>query len=146
MIRNPLDINTYSIELEEISDPAAGAELLHTPPAGRILSLAQLDFQFAADANVANRLIYIDYRWALRNYRLGAITVNIVASETWHVICHKDVPFNTANNVQDYYIPLPDIQLFNDNAELVIRVTNIQATDQISDIHAIWKYWMLKPS
>jgi hypothetical protein len=146
LFHNPLDITTYSIELQEVADPAAGTELSIVPPAGRILALACLDFQFTSDANVAGRTVYIDYRWALRHYRLGSSYIAVPANTTWHFICHPNQVLTTAGAVQDIAIAIPDLQLINDNAEIYVKVTNIQATDQISDIHAIWKSWWKRPS
>lgn len=146
MYHNTLDLTTYSLDFQRPINPAAGAELSIVPPSGRLLALANIDFQLACDANAADRIVYLDYRLTLFNYRLGSACFPATANSTWHYIAHPNATLNTVSNLQDLCIAIPDLQLFNDNAELYIRVTNIQAGDQISNVRIIWKTWMLRPA
>jgi len=141
-IRSPVDLNVYNIDVTAVTDPAAGAEKNLGGLENRLLEYVSITFKFTADANAANRLIYIEHLVGANALIIGSPPSYVTANEVWLFICNISQPPIFLAALDHMPIALPSYPFIKENDGLWIRVDNIQVADQIEDIVIARKIWI----
>jgi hypothetical protein len=125
------------------ADPAAGANLTVTIPNQRLVVVRSLTVTLTTDANVANRLVSVDYLLGTRaTAKRNLATVLITASTTAQVFHfdnqHTVSEWNTGTPI---LVPLQPIPLPN-GWTVQVTVDSKQAGDQLAScLVVVDRYW-----
>lgn len=141
----------YSVPLEvgrqlvtDVGDPAAGGVFTYIPSDDQVQQLYAIFITLSTDANVANRRVFLDIRdTSATIFKLPAdfsVTASKVANLSWVV----NAP--TVVDVQEDPIWttiqfLPPRLILPRGGQLRLIITNIAATDQLTNIKVITKVW-----
>lgn len=140
-IRNPFEEPLFKTSLEAVSNPAAGANLTIPVRANARSELLNLSFQLETDANVANRVAYLELRRSTHHSRIGSAITSQTASETIHYIVAQQVGIWSASAANMQYITIASLPVLFPGDTIEVIIDGIQATDAITTIFAIWKAW-----
>lgn len=114
--------------------PAAGSDYRYTVPGQHALWPLSVMATFATSATVKDRTLAVEYQDDDdRRYLIGGAPLTVGASDTrsW---CWQPLAGGAAWPVEDAVIaPLPQQHLYPGNS-LVIRIGNVDAGDQLSDV------------
>jgi len=125
-----------------IADPAAGAEATIPVPAAPNVEPQIITFTFAADANAANRVIYIALSTGGTEQPISLIDAPVTANQTLRVVAHNNAPLQLQTPVYAINMALPKFRIQDTTADLLIKVENIQVGDQISDVFLHSRLWL----
>lgn len=140
--RNSLQSDLHIPFWQFTADPAAGAEGIITLGGATSAELLSLSFTLTTDANIADRLVYLEWNTAAVYHTLGAAESKHPANGAIRYVAHSYVCFPTTPHPIIFSIPIPKIPHFQTGNSIRIRVNNIQVGDQISLIYSIWKLRM----
>jgi len=142
-IQNPLGPDPYDLITLAPADPAAGANFSLSVNANARWQIISVQFQVAFDATAANRRVNVHgfdstdiiHRQSALNFGTASITVeydcNIATGSAYQ-----------EGSVLNESIPLPDQLYLNIGHSIRITISNIQTTDQISDVRLRVKQWI----
>lgn len=139
---NPGNITVFVTSVGSETNPAAGAEKSIPATLNMRSELINLSFQFAADANAADREIYIQHTHNSVVNRLGSLQVALTANQTFHIICNQGPHAPNTRNVVSLHLPIPSYPFIFEGDTIDIKVTNIQVGDAITVIKRAWKLWI----
>ena len=138
---DPFNQNHYEHRWTPVANPAAGAGASIVAPAASHARLFHLTFTMTADANAANRIIWLSLHDGPEIFQLGSSQVAHTANAVVRYIC-SSLPMLNMGPPDDFFsIPLPDIRSTNTTDTWQINIENIQVGDQISLIRAHWRLW-----
>lgn len=130
------------IEVEQIADPAAGADFSFTTDNNFTTEILLIRFTLTADANAANRFINIDLSDGTNNILVlpqpTALTANLVGQ----IAFAQGVNGSSSPINQQWIAPLPTRFTTPGNFVWTSRIQNMQAGDQISDIFITKRRWV----
>lgn len=133
--KHNLDTNVFEAETTTVANPAAATDFTFTVPANTRMFVLSVSFTFAADVNVANRvlrLIYSDETVAI----LSVSNLSpLAASESGQVSFFVGAGNSfTSFYSLDKHTPLPDHFWLNAGSSISSAIRNIQAGDAITNI------------
>lgn len=127
----------------DITNPAAGADWVHTVPDRHIIRPLALNYLLTADATVISRLSQLRLRDPSAD--VIALTQPTLVQTASTVITYSSSinPFilNSIGNAADY-VPMPEIRL-PQGFDLGTATQNLQAADQYSAISFTFEEWLL---
>lgn len=141
-ILNPGDLSVFVTAVGSEVSPVAGAELTIPAIANYRSELINLSFLFTADANAADRKLYIEHHHDSVVNRIAYLKIKITANEVKHVVCNQSAEDDIGNEVDTFHMCVPHYPFIFEGDTLVVRVTNIQATDAITVVKRAWKLWI----
>jgi len=140
-----VDYNKFIYGWAATVAPGVGLQCAVPVPANRVSELCFIQFSLVTDANVANRIIYLQHETAAINIPFVSPDFDHVASTTWEYIGSRGhVPSNAAPNTRVFF-NLPDHPFFYTGENCNVMCDNIQIGDQISLINVCWKFWPISP-
>jgi len=142
-MHNPLDTAVFDIITLNPTDGSAGANKTIAVPANSRIQPVSVQFLFTADANVANRRIFIEGFDGFDPVGRTIVNKNVTAGQAIQFYCSLGITSvdDVTSNATIYQQLAEEIYLRVGDS-FVIGAINIQVGDVISDIAFRYKQWV----
>lgn len=134
------DTGLYAFETPP--NPAVGVRKPLSVPASRLSMISCLSFILTTDANVADRVIFIQGEFPGTVWPIATSGFVQTASLAFEYIAFPGAGHTLAAPTRFVQFSLPDRILIKAGGNYYIDCEDIQAGDQISAIRIVWRSWV----